>query len=179
MKATIRHGAAVAAAVFGLGIVAAGCLTRPVEHQDPVTKTNVTIKVPNQAVDKIDMLFDIDNSASMGDKQQYLFQAIPQLITRLVQPNCVTDAMPPVVVGQVGADGMCPAGSKPEFPAVHNMHIGVVTSSLGTRLSDVGVSNGAITATAPDYILCSPSAMTAEFPNLSAHNDDRGELITR
>src|SRR5580698_11442338 len=80
MKATIRHGAALATVVFGLGIMAAGCLTRPVEHADPVTKTNVTIQVPNAAVDKIDMLFDIDNSASMGDKQAYLFQAIPLLI---------------------------------------------------------------------------------------------------
>jgi hypothetical protein len=177
MKATIRHGAALATVVFGLGIMAAGCLTRPVEHADPVTKTNVTIQVPNAAVDKIDMLFDIDNSASMGDKQAYLFQAIPLLIQRLVQPNCVDDASPPNVVG-ISTGGICATG-KPEFPPVHDMHIGVVTSSLGTRLSDVGIMNNVMTPTAAGYVLCSPNAVTTEYPNLNAHNDDKGELIMR
>ena len=31
----------------------------------------------------------IDNSASMGDKQAYLAQAIPDLLSRLVTPNCL------------------------------------------------------------------------------------------
>src|ERR1700734_1523080 len=38
---------------------------------------------------KLDLLFSIDNSASMGDKQAYLEQAIPNLIQRLVTPNCI------------------------------------------------------------------------------------------
>ena len=94
MNATIRHGALAVAVVVGLGAVSAGCLTRPVEHADPVTKTNVAITVPNQVIDKIDMLFDIDNSASMGDKQSYLEQAIPDLINRLINPYCLDTCAP-------------------------------------------------------------------------------------
>ncbi len=170
MNAAIRHGAGLAAVVLGLGAVAAGCLTRPVEHADPTTKTNVSIQVPNQAVDKIDLLFDIDNSASMGDKQQYLQQAIPLLIARLVTPNCVDTATPPNVMGTT-ANGPCPAGFKPEFPPVSDMHIGVVTSSLGTRLSDMGAPTGTV--------LCDPTLNSSEYSNLATHNDDKGELISR
>ena len=47
---------------------------RPRRFTTPLLKT----------ADKVDLLFDIDNSASMGDKQAYLAQAIPDLITRLV-----------------------------------------------------------------------------------------------
>ncbi len=32
---------------------------------------------PLTSVDKVDLLFDIDNSSSMGDKQEYLAKAIP------------------------------------------------------------------------------------------------------
>ncbi|HEY2509574.1 MAG TPA: hypothetical protein VGI39_01840, partial [Polyangiaceae bacterium] len=61
---------------------------------EPQTKTNFTTKIQEQAVDKVDLLFSIDNSASMGDKQDYLESAIPDLLDRLVQPDCV-DATDP------------------------------------------------------------------------------------
>ena len=35
-----------------------------------------------QSVDKVDLLFMIDNSSSMGDKQALLAQAVPDLVTR-------------------------------------------------------------------------------------------------
>ncbi len=158
----------------GFAAAAGGCLTRPVEHADPTTKTVVTIMVPDQAVDKIDMLFDIDNSASMGDKQQYLEQAIPDLIDRLVNPNCTdVNGMPgtPVVKSNNGQG--CPAGFKPEFQPVHDMHLGVVTSSLGTRLSDTPAPSD------PDEILCPEPSAVGPYPNLDNHNDDQGHLINR
>jgi hypothetical protein len=37
-------------------------------------------------VNKVDLLFDIDNSSSMADKQEYLAKAIPDLVARLVTP---------------------------------------------------------------------------------------------
>jgi hypothetical protein len=52
---------------------------------------------------------------------------------------------------------------KPEFPPVHDMHIGIVTSSLGGRGGSV----------------CPSDAKSDANGNLSAHNDDRGELINR
>src|SRR5258708_29349586 len=72
-----------------LGVVAAGCLTRPVTRQEPTTKVNFTAAEKEQAVEKGDLLFVVDNSASMGDKQAYLSLAGPNLITPPVQPNCV------------------------------------------------------------------------------------------
>src|SRR5687767_13261200 len=38
---------------------------------------------------KLDLLFMIDNSSSMADKQQVLSMAIPELVDRLIDPKCV------------------------------------------------------------------------------------------
>jgi hypothetical protein len=111
-------------------------------------------------VDKVDLLFMIDNSALMGDKQKLLAQAVPDLIARLVAPNCV-DANGNVT-GSSAPDGSCIAGNA-EFSPVHDMHIGIVTSSLGGRGGNQ----------------CDPATANPTNPYLSAHKDDRGELINR
>jgi hypothetical protein len=157
-------GLTVLRALALTGVVGVACLTRPVETWNPNLKTNFTNVIHQNAVDKIDLLFMIDNSASMGDKQKLLAAAVPDLITRLVQPNCIDNMGN--TVGQSDANGNCSAatGGKPEFPPVHDMHIAIVTSSLGGR----GAS-----ATCP-------ADMTSDAnPNLNAHNDDRAELVNR
>jgi hypothetical protein len=113
-----------------LGVMTDGCLTRPVVSSNPVTKTNFITSIPQGSIDKVDILFDIDNSASMGDKQAYLAQAVPQLITRLVQPNCVDPQGNTKT--QAALDGTCPGfvndpTVNAEFPPVHNLHIGIVS----------------------------------------------------
>jgi hypothetical protein len=115
--------------------------------------------IHQQAVDKVDLLFMIDNSAAMGDKQLLVAAAVPDLINRLVTPNCV-DANGNVV-GASTANG-CTMG-RIEFPPVHDMHIGIVTSSLGGRGGNQ----------------CPANATNETNMNLSAHNDERGELINR
>ena len=70
-------------------LLATGCLARPVGQQPPTTKVNFTSTVSQQAVDKVDILFAIDNSASMGDKQAILKDAVPNLLQGLLQPPCV------------------------------------------------------------------------------------------
>jgi hypothetical protein len=87
------------------------------------------------AVNRVDLLFMIDDSRSMGDKQAYLAQAVPDLLLRLVTPNCV-DLMDPTKILGVSQDGRCSAG-RIEFPPVHDMHIAVVTSALGSMGGDV------------------------------------------
>ncbi len=110
---------------------------------------------------KLDLLFDIDNSASMGDKQAYLAEAVPDLVKRLVTPNCVDVAGN--VLGVSDVSGHCASGNV-EFPPVKDMHIGVVTSALGARLGNV----------------CDPAATQATPQGrISAHNDDQGHLINR
>jgi hypothetical protein len=151
-----------------LGLVG-GCLTRPVVSENPITKTNFTTSIPQGSIDKVDLLFDIDNSASMGDKQAYLAQAIPDLLTRLVQPNCVNANG--VVTGSSDLGGNCTDPmSSAEFPPVHNMHIGVVSSSLGPRLGEGGVAGRP----------CDPNAQqTTAQGMISRHNDDQGHLLDR
>jgi hypothetical protein len=162
MNQRFRRGAVLTTAVGLLGIVAAGCLTRPVVNANPITTTNVTAVIENQAVDKLDLLFMIDNSASMGDKQALLAQAVPDMIKRLVQPLCV-DATGNPTGGNAMPDGSGCASGKPEFPPVHDMHIGVVTSSLGGRGGNV----------------CPEPAPNPANNALDAHNDDQGHLISR
>jgi hypothetical protein len=86
---------------------------------------------PAPVAGKLDVLFMIDNSASMGDKQALLASAVPDMLERLA--------------------------------VVADMHVGIVTSSLGGRGGDQCPANGA-----------NPAA-----PSLNAHNDDRGELVNR
>src|ERR1700747_23572 len=79
----------VVAAGMAAGVLAAGCLTRPVVSENPTTKTSLGAQVKQQAIDKVDLLFAIDNSASMGDKQDLLALAVPVLVGRLLNPNCL------------------------------------------------------------------------------------------
>jgi hypothetical protein len=160
-------GAIGAAAVF-----APGCLSRPVETSPPGLVTTFTTTVRSDGIDKIDLLFVIDNSASMGDKQEYLAQAVPDLITRLVTPNCV-DPSSGTVFGPSDAQGSgtCAQG-KVEFPPAHDMHIGVLSTSLGSRLSG-SYKDGS-------GIICDPGwTLSVQGVTISNHNDDRGELLNR
>jgi hypothetical protein len=119
---------------------------------------------------KVDLLLMIDNSASMGDKQEYLQAALPDLVSRLVTPFCVDPSNPTQVLGLSTPDGTCINGVL-EFPPVRDMHIGVVSSSLGARLSDrVGNGSGVVCNAA--------TTVTLGASTVSAHNDDRAELLT-
>ncbi|HEY3500268.1 MAG TPA: hypothetical protein VGK73_36505, partial [Polyangiaceae bacterium] len=89
----------------------------------PITRIRLT------ATEKIDLLFMIDNSISMADKQAVMAEAVPVLLERLVTPRCVDENGVPT--GDVtSTDGDCPSGA-PEFPPVQDIHVGVITSSLG------------------------------------------------
>jgi hypothetical protein len=162
MNRIVRQGTMAAAVVGALGVVGAGCLTRPIAQRDPVTKTNFGNVLQNQSVDKLDLLFMIDNSASMGDKQALLALAVPDMINRLVKPNCL-DANSAPTLATADPEGHCPAGQKAEFPPVHDMHIGILSSSLGGR----------------GGTQCPADGVNPANQNLPAHNDDRGELLNR
>jgi hypothetical protein len=69
----------------------------------------------------------IDNSLSMGDKQALFAQSLPDLVNRLVDPVCVSaggDLAP-------SGGGACPSGYTRQFQPIDDIHIGVITSSLG------------------------------------------------
>jgi len=168
------HASPVATFVVALGVVFAGCLTRPVVSNAPVTKSDITTVINNSPVEKLDLLFVIDNSASMGDKQDYLSRAVPDLITRLVTPNCI-DPVSGTVFGPSDAsgNGACAQG-RVEFPPAHDMHIGVMSTSLGPRLGDQLDRGSGLSP------ICDPSqTVTVGGVTFNAHNDDRGELLNR
>ena len=133
--------------VFATGCVLAqllftGCLDRPVSPLSPNT-TNVFVdQIRQSAVDKIDLLFMIDNSASMADKQLILQKAVPKLVERLVTPRCVDKNTKAPVSPPANAPN-CAVDSEPEFPPIKDIHLGVITSSLGGHGGDVCGDTGA------------------------------------
>ena len=143
----LRAGLAGLAAMVGGAAVTAGCLDRPVAPAVPKTSNVYVDEIRQTAVDKIDLLFMIDNSISMADKQAILAEAVPLLVTRLITPLCVTAcndkncspaemrdgraSNPPTYAD--GATGKCTGGGAPEFSPIKDIHVGVITSSLGSH----------------------------------------------
>ncbi|MBL0196990.1 MAG: hypothetical protein IPQ09_22730 [Myxococcales bacterium] len=116
------------------------------------------------AVDKIDLLLVIDNSRSMGDKQAIISEAVPDLIESLSTPNCVDESGRPTgdradPAAEEGKE--CKTG-KAEFKPIVDIHVGVVSSSMGGFGSDA----------------CA-DAQNPTDETLNAHNDDKGQLINR
>src|SRR6478735_1384524 len=130
-RASLFSGALLAAtAAFGT----AGCLERPVVEQEPVTSNVFVTQVPFSKIDAIDLLFVADNSVSMADKQQLLVKAVPQMVRRLVTPDCVNrdgGERQPSTRNAMGDLTCTGDGFGLEFQPVDNIHIGVISSSLG------------------------------------------------
>ncbi len=141
---------------LALLVAAPGCLDRPISPAQPTT-TNVYVHtLPNHSVDKADLLFMIDNSMSMADKQQILAKAVPALVQQLATPRCLDDTGKPTGAAS-DALGHCSNGH-PEFKAVQDIHVGLVTSSLGSHGGQQ----------------CQPSSDSSD-PNGTP--DDHGELL--
>jgi hypothetical protein len=112
-KSFRRVGLGVAA-VGLLGATSVGCLDRPVSAPETRLQSGVQLPVVNNAVDSVDILFEIDNSNSMRDNQAAARAAGggAHLAARVAaRPN---PRRPPVA------------------PPVRSLHVGVVSSDLGT-----------------------------------------------
>jgi len=141
----LRAGLAGLAVTLGGAALTGGCLDRPVAPAVPRTSNVYVDEIRQNSVDKIDLLFMIDNSISMADKQAILADAVPLLVQRLITPICVKactkadnctpqqekDGIP--VGGNADAMGRCASGGGPEFNPIKDIHVGVVTSSLGSH----------------------------------------------
>ncbi|MCL2825481.1 MAG: hypothetical protein FWD57_15930 [Polyangiaceae bacterium] len=103
---------------------------------------------PVPGADKVDLLFMVDNSASMADKQAVLAGAVPYLIDRLTNPMCVDVETRRHLGWASSLNDDCSAlfeNSEREFPPVLDIHIGVVTSSLGSYGTQACVNSGSET----------------------------------
>lgn len=123
-----KNRIAATATAVGLAAILPGCLERPLGTAAPRTTNIIVDLLPQNVVDKVDMLFVIDNSMSMADKQAIMAEAVPDLVSRFVKPVCLNAQNQEAAYG---ANGECPAGYGPEFTPIKDIHIGVITSSLG------------------------------------------------
>ncbi|MBW2462719.1 MAG: hypothetical protein JRH11_13800 [Deltaproteobacteria bacterium] len=113
MRADVFSTALTATLIVGLGALSSGCLERELTPLIPCTQSGVVEKVRVSSVDKVDLLFMIDNSNSMTEEQVSLAQQLPHLIEVLAS-------------GDQDGDGV------EDFPAVRDLNVGVITSDMGT-----------------------------------------------
>jgi hypothetical protein len=112
---------------LALMALASGCLERELKPLNPCLVSGVSRKVAVNNVDKVDLLFMIDNSNSMAQEQVSLKAQFPKLI-------------------QVLTTGERMPGDPNPFPPVKDLHVGVVSSDMGIP----GVNFGAGTGCSPD-----------------------------
>ena len=178
----LRAGLAGLAVTVGGAAVTVGCLDRPVAPAVPKTSNVYVDEIRQTAVDKIDLLFMIDNSISMADKQAILADAVPLLVDRLITPICVRsctqadnctpaqekDGIP--TNGVANADGKCASGA-PEFSPIKDIHVGVVTSSLGSHGAPNVKGNVCVEADDDDH-----AHLLGEIRHLAGTYNDQGFL---
>ena len=106
----------------GLDAADAGS-SNPMDAQTVCGDHRVCEQLTIENIDKVDLLFVIDNSNSMHDKQRSLTAQFPHLLETLT-------------TGDMDGDG------KPEFPPAKDLHLGVVSTDMG--LVDVDGVRGCI-----------------------------------
>lgn len=109
----ITRKLALALAVTSTGALATGCLERDLKPLRPCTVSGVVRQVQVTNVDKVDLLFMVDNSNSMTEEQTSLATEFPRMVRIL-------------------ASGDRDGNGTEDFPAVKDLQIGVVTSDMGT-----------------------------------------------
>jgi hypothetical protein len=92
--------------------VCAGCLERELEPLSPCLVASVVDQVQSERIDKVDLLFVVDDSGSMADEQKSLEAQFPNLIRALT-------------TGDRDNDGVL------DFEPATDLHLGVVSTNLG------------------------------------------------
>jgi hypothetical protein len=95
-----------------LAVLSSACLERDLAPLNPCLVSTVSRKVTVTSIDRVDLLFMVDNSASMTSKQNSLKAQFPRMI-------------------QVLSTGMRSANDPSPFPPVRDMHLAVVSSDMG------------------------------------------------
>ncbi|HVY47080.1 MAG TPA: hypothetical protein VHB21_14430 [Minicystis sp.] len=111
---------------------------------------------PIQTSDKLDVLLVVDNSDDLDLMHDVLANTVPYLMQRLAQPACV-NGLGNVVAQTASPTAPCPVGVR-EFAPVTDVHVGVVTTSLGGHGADT----------------CSPTSI-----QFDPEQDDAAHLVSR
>ena len=97
-----------------VALLDAGCLERCVAVPQSRLQSGVVIRYVNDAIENVDVLFEVDNSGSMAENQANLARNFNTLIDQLVNPP------------------VNPTTMRPEHPPVKSLHVGIISSDLGT-----------------------------------------------
>jgi len=91
-----------------------GCPHEDLTPIEPCTVAGVSKSISTSGVDKVDLLFMIDNSGSMKVNQENITAQLPHLVKIL-------------------ASGDKDGDTKPDFTPVSSLHLAVVTTDMGTQ----------------------------------------------
>jgi hypothetical protein len=105
-----RHCSALAVVIYA--VCTTGCLDRELKALNPCLVSSVSRKVEVNNIDKVDLLFMVDNSNSMAEEQAALKQQFPKMI-------------------QVLTTGMRTVNDPNPFSPARDLHLGVVSSDMG------------------------------------------------
>ena len=113
---------------------------------------------PQKKSDKLDVLFVVDNSVSMADKQSILEASLPHFVKRLLNPTCLDALGKPTVQQPASGAAACTSGTR-EFTPVSSLHLGVITTSIGGHGGTVCVT-GTASDTLDDHAELVPKQRT-------------------
>src|SRR5690606_17833776 len=105
-----------------IAALAGGCIEREGRTVNPCTQDTVAEQIQVNNVDKVDLLFMVDNSNSMAEEQASLAAEFPRMIEILTS-------------GDFELDGD-PTGPN-DFDPVRSLNVGVITSDMGVGGYDV------------------------------------------
>ena len=113
-------------------------------------ETPAPTPMPAQTIaSQLDLLFVIDNSISMSDKQALLGQ-VGNVLERFVRPRCVDDAGNQFPATIAARD--CPEGQHRQFTPVTDVHLGVISTSMGDAGAEVACPSFGNARYVPDRI---------------------------
>ena len=143
-------------------LVTSGCLDRKLRPLIPCTVAGVVQNVPVSRIDKVDLLFVIDNSQSMAQEQTKLRAQLPRLVDILID-----------------GDDLANPGVLTPFPPVNDLKVGVVTTDMG--LGGVVPSpvcgqfgdNGTLQNSGSECSTSDSAAISYQFNNMSGTPADR------
>lgn len=112
---------------------------------------------------RVDLVIAVDNSRGMGAKQSFLAEAIPGLLQGLANPPCYDPNGVSAPTQPPTPEAVCPNGQVRAFAPLNDIHIGVISSSIGGHGSDA----------------CPDKEMQSCPGGINTTNNDRAHLLAR
>lgn len=99
----------------------------PASSTEEGSDTDAPPVAPTGSANKLDLLLVVDNSANMPEKAAVFADSVRYLLEQLVQPPCVN------ATGEqtTQLNGACPPDTTPLHAPLNDIHVGVITTSLG------------------------------------------------